>query len=260
VDNQEISKFALELILLGSSNAVPSEKHENSHMVLSGTQRMVLIDCTGHPIIRLKQAGLDYRRLTDIILTHFHPDHVSGVAPFLMNLWLLGRTAPLDVYGLEHTLERVERMMDLFEWDTWPGFFPVSFHRLPQEELFPLLESEEFSIYSSPVQHIIPTIGLRFVSHASERSIAYSSDTAPCPEVVRLAQGCDVLIHEATGETFGHSSATQAGDIARQAGVGSLVLIHYQTLGNQTHRIEVEARRSFGGPVQLAEDFMRLEL
>jgi ribonuclease Z len=256
---QAHKKQSLELIILGSSNAVPDENHENSHLVLSGSQRLVLIDCTGHPVIRLRQAGLDYRHLTDIILTHFHPDHVSGVPSFLMNLWLLGRTQPLTIHGLEHTLQRVERMMDLFDWGTWPGFFPVTFHRLPKKELALVLDSEEFSIYSSPVHHIIPTLGLRFLSHSSQRSIAYSSDTEPCPEIIRLAEGSHILIHEAAGETYGHSSATQAGEVARRSGTDRLVLIHYPTLEKVTDHLIEEAKTTYSGPVSLAEDFMRLE-
>ncbi|MGW8249133.1 MAG: MBL fold metallo-hydrolase, partial [Anaerolineales bacterium] len=220
----------LELVVLGSSNAVPDENHENAHLVLNNSQRLILIDCSGHPTIRLKQAGLDYRQLSDLILTHFHPDHVSSVPPFLMNLWLLGRTQPLSIHGLEHTLQRVESMLELFDWHSWPGFFPVRFHRLPEEELAPVLESDGFRIYASPVRHIIPTIGLRIVSNISGRVLAYSADTEPCPEVIRLAEGSHVLIHEATGETYGHSSARQAGEVARQAGAGRLMLIHYSAL------------------------------
>ena len=116
-----------KLIFLGTSNAIPDEDHENTHMAVVGEDRFVLIDCVNNPIVRIKQAGLDVHKLADLILTHFHPDHVSGVPSLLMNSWLLGRSAPLQIYGLEHTLERVEKMMDFYEWCTWPNFFPVSF-------------------------------------------------------------------------------------------------------------------------------------
>ena len=219
---------------------------------------MVLVDCTGNPIHRLMQAGLDYRDLTDLILTHFHPDHVAGVPPFLMNLWLLGRTAPLHVYGMGDTLERMEKVMELFQWDTWPGFFSVIFHRLAEEEKAVVLDAEEFTIYSSPVRHIIPTIGLRFVSHASGKAITYSCDTEPCPEVLNLAENCAVLIHEAAGEAYGHSSAAQAGEIAQRSGAGRLILIHYATFDGEADELVEQAATTFAGPVNLAENFMEL--
>lgn len=249
----------LQLVILGTSYAIPDEDHENTHMVLVGRQRMVLIDCTGHPTVRLRQAGVNFRQLTDIILTHFHPDHVSSVAPFLMNLWLLGREEPLHIHGLADTLDRTEQMMELYDWKTWPGFFPVEFHRLPDEELVTVLEDDEMRIQASPVRHIIPTIGLRMESLASGGSVVYSGDTEPCPQVVRLARGSRVLIHEASGASFGHSSASQAGEIAQAAGASQLYLIHYPTIGLQADRLIAAARDTYRGPVMLAVDLMQLD-
>ena len=48
-----------QLIILGSSNAVPSPDHENTHMVLVDQTGLLLIDCPGNPIIRLQHAGTD---------------------------------------------------------------------------------------------------------------------------------------------------------------------------------------------------------
>lgn len=248
----------LRLVILGTSNAIPDENHGNTHMVLAGKDKVVLVDCTGHPTLSLERAGISLLRLTDIILTHFHPDHVSGVAPFLMNLWLLGRKDVLHIHGLADTLDRTEQMMELFEWKSWPGFFPVVFHRLPEEEMMVVLESEVMRILASPVRHIIPTIGLRFESLASGQSLAYSADTEPCSQVVRLAQGSQVLIHEAAGATYGHSSARQAGEIAQMAGANQLYLIHYPTLDLQTDRLISAARDAFHGDVQLAVDMMEV--
>jgi ribonuclease Z len=72
-----------KLIILGSSNSIPDEKHDNTHMVLLGKNSKILIDCPNNPIIRLQQVNINVLDLTDIILTHFHPDHVSGL-PLLL--------------------------------------------------------------------------------------------------------------------------------------------------------------------------------
>jgi ribonuclease Z len=248
-----------ELIILGSSNAIPDEKHENTHMAVVGDRHIVLIDCVSNPILRLPQAGIEFNALTDLVLTHFHPDHVSGVPLLLMNMWLLGRKNPLNIYGLHHTLSRIEDLMGSYAWENWPNFFPVVFHRLPQEEMTLVLENDEFRIIASPVRHMVPTIGLRMENLQSHRSIVYSCDTEPCPQVVRLAGGVNLLIHEATGAGFGHSSAAQAGEIAREAGVDCLYLIHYQTRDFDASGLVAEAQEKFEGQVALAEDFMRLE-
>ena len=247
-----------KIVILGSSNAVPDENHENTHLAVVGQKYSVLIDCVSNPIVRIQQAGLSLDRLDNVILTHFHPDHVSGVPLLLMNMWLLGRKTALHIYGLDHTLDRVEDLMNLYDWSGWPNFFQVIFHRLPQEEMTPVLSNEEFRILASPVRHLIPTIGLRIEFVESGKTAAYSCDTEPCPQVTRLAEGVDVLIHEATGASPGHSSAGQAAGIARQAEVESLYLIHDPTRQVDQKTLIKEAEDVFLGKIVLAEDFMEL--
>ena len=128
-----------KIIFLGTSNAIPDENHENTHMVVAGRQRTVLIDCVNSPILRLQKVGVDFNSLTDLILTHFHPDHVSGVPQLLMNMWLMGHRRPLNIYGLHYTLDRIEDLMGFYGWSEWPNFFPVVFYRLPAEEMTTVL-------------------------------------------------------------------------------------------------------------------------
>jgi ribonuclease Z len=248
-----------KVIILGSSNAIPDEDHENSHMALVGDQRLILIDCVNNPIVRLRKAGLDVENITDLILTHFHPDHVSGVPLLLMDLWLLGREKELRIYGLDFTLDRLETMMDLYGWDTWPRFFPVKMHRLAEQTMTLVQENDQWVIYSSPVKHIIPNIGLRIEFPKSGKVIAYSGDTEPSPEVVQLAKSANLLIHEATGGSLGHTDARQAGQIARSAGAEQLFLIHYANGKFKDNDIIARAEQEFDGPVSLAEDFMEFE-
>jgi ribonuclease Z len=247
-----------KIVFWGTSNAIPDENHENTHMVIVGKQRVVLIDCVDSPILRFKKIGVDINRLSDLILTHFHPDHVSGVPQLLMNIWLMGRSLPLNIYGLQHTLDRIEDLMGFYGWSEWPDFFPVVFYRLPMQDMISILKCEEFHILAAPVRHFLPTVGLRIEFLKSKKVVAYSCDTEPCPQVLRLAAGADVLILEASGPLPGHSPAMQAGKAATQAEVGELYLIHYPTGQFAVGDPLSEARTQFKGPVTLAEDFASL--
>jgi ribonuclease Z len=248
-----------KLIILGTSSAIPDENHYNTHMAVISKHGVILIDCPGTPILRLQKADIDPDDLTDLVITHFHPDHVNGLPILLMHLWLLGRKQPLTIHGFEHTLERIQAMMELFEWHKWPEFFPVSFNKVPENELALVMEYEEIKISSSPVCHLMPTMGLRIELLDSNKVIAYSSDTEPCPTLIKLANNADVLIHEASGETIGHSSPAQAGRVARQAGASSLVLIHYPV--DQLNNLELikQAKHPFQGTVTLADDLMEIK-
>jgi ribonuclease Z len=149
--------------------------------------------------------------------------------------------------------------MDLYDWSDWPNFFPVSFTTLAEEEMSLVFECSEYRVLSSPVHHLIPTVGLRLEFLKVDKILAYSCDTQPVQSVVTLAAGADVLIHEAAGASRGHSSAAQAGEVAREAEVGALYLIHYPSENFDPLPLVDEAQQFFGGPVALAEDFMTLE-
>ena len=247
-----------KLIILGTSFAIPDDKHDNTHMALRGDHSTIVVDCASNPVVRFKQAGIDFNSITDLLLTHFHPDHVSGAPLLLMSMWLQGHRRNLNIYGLHHTIERLEDLMDSYDWSHWPDFFPVAFHRLPHRGPAMILENQDFRITASPVRHLIPTMGLRYEGLQSGRVIVYSCDTEPCPAVVELASGADILIHEASGPYPGHSSAEQAASIARQAGVKTLYLIHYPTGGADPTPLLEQARENFSGEVILAEDFMEI--
>lgn len=247
------------IVILGTANAVPDDRHENTHLLIQEGERSILVDCTGNPVAELKRAGVDPDRLTDLILTHFHPDHVSGVPVLLMDLWLLGRKHRIRIHGLADTLERMQTMMKLFDCESWPNFFPVDYHILPEEAQTELLSDEDFQIIASPVRHLIPTMGIRVKFIRSGGILAYSSDTEPCQTVVDLAHGSDILIHESTGTSFGHSTSQQAGEVAQKANAKALYLIHYPA-GVDEDKWLAEARSTFAGPVFLAQDYLRIDL
>lgn len=247
------------IVILGSANAVADENHGNAHLVIQQGSRAILIDCTGNPTVELLRAGVNPDSLTDVILTHFHPDHVSSTPLMLMDLWLRGRRQAITIHGLADTLDRMETMMNLYDWRNWPGFFQIHYHRLPEEERVTLLDDADFTITASPVKHLIPTIGIRVQFQPSGRVMAYSSDTEPTQSVVDLSRHADVLIHEAAGSTFGHSLPRQAGEVARAAEAKALYMIHYPARADGVSMLN-EARQSFGGPVFLASDFQRIEI
>ena len=248
-----------KLVVLGSANAVTSPHHENTHLAIIGAEHTLLVDSPGNPLVRLKNLGVSPDSISDLVLTHFHPDHASGVPLFLMDLWLLGRQKPLQIHGLGYTLERVHKMLDLYNWQRWPGFYPVTFHTLPDEEMTPVVDRGDFRVFASPVKHLVPNIGVRVVFPASDKVLAYSSDTEPCQQVVHLAQGADVLIHEAAGAATGHTSPRQAGQVAREAEVNSLYLIHYACWDIDPQPFISQAKETFPGNVDLAVDLMEIE-
>lgn len=85
------------------------------------------------------------------------------------------------------------------------------------------------------------------------RSVVYSGDSAPTGEMIALAKGADILIHEATtaadleteANKWGHSSARQAAEVAKAAEVGELFLTHFSSRYPDIMPLEQEAQTTF---------------
>lgn len=246
------------LTFLGTACAVPDIEHENTHLLLTGETSLVLIDGPGSPFVRLQQAGVDSQQITDIIVTHFHPDHVSGIPQLLLSMALTGREQTLNLYANAHCMSLLTQMLNSFNWQEW-CVFPVEQFQIEDQESFPVLENQDFRIYASLMAHYVPTHGLRIESKTTGKIVVYSCDTAPNENLARLAQNADVLIHEATGEGVGHSTAEQAGNTAREAGAGELFLVHYEVNGFEYQNLVHEAASVFDGIVRIASDFDQID-
>ncbi len=245
-----------KITLLGTGYAVPEEGRDNTHFFIQQGGRGVLVDCATNPLMSLRRAGIEPDAVTDLVLTHFHPDHASGMPMLLMGMWLLGRKAPLRIFGNPHTLQRAQTLMDMFDWQTWPNFYPTSFHPLPEAELSLFIDEPDFRIFASPVKHLIPNIGVRVEFVPQGKTVAYSCDTEPVQAVENLARDADILFHEAAGPSIGHSSPEQAGEVARKAGARQLYLIHTSPEERSFAEKLERAASTYGGEVYLASDGM----
>jgi ribonuclease Z len=242
------------LTIIGSSNAIPTLNRDTTYLTLQTKDKYILIDCGTNAFVRLVHSGMSPDQITDIIVTHFHPDHVVGLPLLLMDLWLLGRKEPLVIHGLVESITRIEKMMSLFGWENWPEFFKVTFMVIPGNKSV-ILSDSSVTLWSTPVKHLIPTIGLRVDGLIQPFSIAYSCDTEPCHGVDELALGADILIHESAGNAKGHSTAAQAGETAARAEVDKLVLIHYPDHLEESKLIN-EAAAKYSGEIITATDGM----
>jgi ribonuclease Z len=243
-----------KMIILGTAAALPDSGRENTYMVLQGSQSAILIDCAGSPIQRLLAAGVSLSELEGLILTHHHPDHIYGVPALFLGLWLDGREKPFHIFAPPRTLQVAQSMMELLEWHQWPQRYPVLFHEVPITPGAKVLEDAQFAIFSSPGQHMLPTLSLRIHNKESEGVLTYCCDTEPTPDTIALAHRANILIHECAGPFPGHSSARQAGATAQKAGAQRLVLIHYSLAGTEGTNYVSEAKEAFRGPVELAHE------
>ena len=247
--------------LLGSSNTLADAEHDSVYMFVSTNDGEILIDCAGSPVQRLAKAGTDITRLERVILTHDHADHIYGI-PILVQAMMLYNwngtwDKPLTIAGLESTLNTVRGLISHFELT---DRVQVEYQEIPPQSSYLVYESDEIRILTTPVQHSRPTIGVRVENKRTNNAVVYSSATSPCEEVKELARGSAVLIHEANSleEFEGHSTPRQAAEIALEAEVSRLVLVHYDPQDELDVFLE-DAKSRFQGPVEMGYDGMKIE-
>jgi ribonuclease Z len=248
----------------GTSGAIPSPDRDNTALVFYSKDEAVLVDCSGSPYQKILKAGLDPMRVSSLIITHRHVDHVYGVPSLVHNMWLAGRKTRLRLYALAETMRILRGFLDLFPLEEKIPY-RMDLHEIPAKEGHEVLRAGGFRVQSTPVKHGASNIGLRveFDGPADRGSVVYSSDTSPCPALIALARGADILIHEATflhheaarAAADGHTTGYQAGEVARQAGVKRLILCHFSAeLHGRENELRQEAMEAYGGPVELPEE------
>ena len=243
--------------------------------------RVFLVDAGVGIERRLAAAGLPVDGVTAVFITHLHSDHVLGLADLIFTSWILGRSRPFPVYGPHGLARMIEHLDAAFSEDIRirteglehesRGGYRVRVHEISPSVVY---DSGGVRVTAFPVEHGAwrEAYGYRF--DGPGRSIVVSGDTRPSEELVRMATGVDVLIHEIQPSDSAfhpphrtaadwaryvreyHTTALQLGELAARAQPKLLVVSHNgRRVGDQ--QLLADIRRSFKGPVVIAADLQR---
>ena len=214
------------LYTLGTGAAVSDPHRTTTMLALENERSLVVIDCGGDAVQRLMASGADLGKLSALVVTHEHADHVSGFPLFMEKIWLLGRRDPLPVYGIAAALSQARRMHDTFDTSDWTGYPTIQWNEVAHEEGAVVFSDEHWEVTAAPGVHPVPVVGLRVTDRQGGNTVAYSCDTEPTEPIVRLGTGAAIFVHEATGDGPGHSGAASAARAAAQARAQRLLLVH----------------------------------
>ena len=249
----------MKITILGTGTATPLLNRNASGLIIEAAEAVILIDIGPGTLRRLCEAGLDYKDIDIILITHFHPDHVSDLTPLLFasnyaygpfredSLLLIGPT------GLERFYEALVKI-----YGHW--IIPTG-NRLIKRELDAQAPdkfvSGDLAIHTRPAAHSPPAVSYRV--EAEGLSVTISGDTDVSDNLVELASGAEVLICECSmpegSKIPGHLVPSEAGAIAEQARVKKLVLTHFYPPCDEVDVAE-QASRTFSGEVVRAADLM----
>jgi len=248
-----------EIMLLGTGAGLTDGTREPTMLALRGKHSTIVMDCGANAIRQLQQLNVPLDSIERLILTHSHPDHTSGFGLLVEMIWLSGRRRPLPIHGPADTIDLAQRLWA--QWDTrnWKGVPELEWHTVPLEVGAPISTGADLQLNAAPGVHLVPVIGIRARDLHSGGVVTYSGDGEPSSSIRTLAQGSDVLVHEATGAFAGHSTAEGAAELARAAGVRRLILVHLSPRTNDLEAQRLAAQKILGEQVLIGRDLDRYE-
>lgn len=231
------------LFFLGTGAALPSISQDNSSLLVESNGTYLMIDCSGSPYRKLLQVGADPARLSHILITHHHIDHINGLPSLIESLWIKGRSEPLHIYALPEALHVIEVLLDLWDLRRRPiKEFPIVLHTIQGSPDELVIDAPEFILRTTPTIHAVPSVASKIIFPAGP-VLVYSSDTAPSPAFLDFARGADYLMMECTfcddeqelaGITY-HLTSTSFSEIANQIQARHTLLIHHSEQMSCSH-------------------------
>ena len=241
---------AMRLTVIGCSGSFPGPDSCSSCYLLEAEGFRLVIDM-GNGALGVLQRYAELFGIDAVCVSHLHADHCVDVGSY----WIArqfapeGPKPPIPVYGPAGTVARIRPLLGAGA--PQPDYLPFEFRELAVGEL----EIGPFRVTTAHMNHPVETFGFR-VEHDGWR-LAYSADTGESGQLVRLAEGADLLLCEASYlEGPGHApnlhlTARQAGEHAARAGVGRLVLTHLVPWNDRDRSLS-EAAQAYHGPLSLA--------
>lgn len=280
----ESAENNFRVTLLGTGAPPPVlDRFGPSTLVEVGDHKFIF-DAGRGAMQRLYQLGISFADITGMFLTHHHSDHVVGFP----DLWLTGwigrpwgkRQTPLRVWGPEGTKQMMEHLPQAFAVDIRvraKNYPPDGVKLLAQEIKEGIaFENNGICVRAFKVDHggeELPAFGYRIDYRG--RSAVLSGDTTFNENLIRHAQGSDLVVHEVAAVSGTavesaqqlkrilayHTTPEQAGEIFCRIKPRLAVYTHLLLFGGATAEDLIPAtRRRYDGPLRVGEDLMGIEI
>jgi ribonuclease BN (tRNA processing enzyme) len=245
----------LKLVLLGNKGGprvIKGFANPSSALLFNG--KSYVVDCGYGVTSQLLAFGIQAQQLRTILITHNHSDHVLELGPLLYNAWAGGLREEIHVWGPPPVAQIVGDFLQSMKYDIdiriadegRPDLRKlVVVHEF--EASGTVFETEGLKVSATKVRHPPLTHAYAYRFDTEARSIVLSGDTTYSPELIALAKGADVLVHEAmylagldrllsrnpNAATLrdhllaSHATTEQVGEAAAAAGVKTVVLYHF---------------------------------
>ncbi len=147
----------MELTFLGTGSMVPTVDRNHSAIFLSYKDQGLLFDCGEGTQRQFRIAKMKPTKITKILITHWHGDHVLGLPGLLQTLAASGYHATLEIYGPRGSKEFFKTMMSSFLVES-------KVHVVVKDiDKGTVCETENFIVEALPTRHSVPGLAYAFI-------------------------------------------------------------------------------------------------
>lgn len=221
----------MRAVLLGYGGWVSNPHYGHTSILVTdeGETEAILLD-SGEGVLRsMFECGFtELKKIKAAVLTHNHGDHVLGLPTLVQFAKVVG--ARFMVVGLRGTLDSLTQILkatSVFNFERYLDFVPVE----PGE----IVEVSRFRFEFAEASHTVPSIAVRVEERGTKKCLVYTGDTSYSERLVKLAVGCDLLMHEVSfpdgedvmAKSLGHSTASDCLRVAVEAKSRVVVPLHF---------------------------------
>lgn len=249
----------MRVTILGSGTNVHPTRAAAGYLVR--TDHHILLDFGPRTLMNLIKTGVDHTQITHILFSHFHADHFSDFITFFFDAIIFtkyhgGTRPPLTIIGPPGTRHLFRTLFAVM-----PGFSRVPFRVRFKEVSDRPLWIGRTKVLPHKVVHSPRLHCLGYRLEYGGKALAYSGDSQYCSNLVRLCGDADLAVLDCSFPANRpgpvHLHAGQCGQVAKEAGVGQLILSHFYPIADR-YDVKAQAAEEYGGKIWKGKDGMTI--